>query len=65
MKEYDDQSNLRLSAVRNGPAAGLDEMGPRETTFTNAVPAAFEHGTAEKLGSTLSTCGAQSYCNNG
>jgi hypothetical protein len=39
-KVYDDQGNLRLSAVRNGPAAGLGEMGPRESTFTNVDPAA-------------------------
>jgi hypothetical protein len=40
MKVYDDQGNLRLSAVRNGPAAGLGEMGPRESTFANVDPAA-------------------------
>jgi hypothetical protein len=40
MKVYDDQGNLRLSAVRNGSAAGLGEMGPRESTFTNVDPAA-------------------------
>jgi hypothetical protein len=29
MKVSDDQGNLRFSAVRNGPAAGLGEIGPR------------------------------------
>ena len=37
---YDDQGNLRLSAVRNGPAAGLGETGPCESTFTYTDPAA-------------------------
>jgi hypothetical protein len=40
IKVSDDHGNHRLSAVRNGPAAGLGEMGPRETTFTNVDPAA-------------------------
>jgi hypothetical protein len=39
-KVSDDHGNHRLSAVRNGPAAGLGEMGPRETTFTYVDPAA-------------------------
>jgi hypothetical protein len=38
--ESDDHGNHMLSAVRNGPAAGQSEMGPRETTFTDVDPAA-------------------------
>jgi hypothetical protein len=37
---FDDQGNLRLSAVRNGLAAGLGETGARESTFTYADPSA-------------------------
>jgi hypothetical protein len=66
VKEYDDQGNLRLSAVWNGPEAGLGEMGPREITFTNVDPAAIgDMGPEGRWVSTLSTCGARSYCNHG